>query len=169
MKRGAGAAGDCLRDTARVPERELAPEAPDLAAEDADMPSADVDCKLSSPVRATFLLGGFIVRSELPEPLSLSLLLREVGLHAASGLLQTPVARRDAADEGRRETRLQTESFQLLKILLGGENVARKSPLPQRYTATSDNAKARELPIDPVRLSGCEGRPQDARKDPPFF
>jgi hypothetical protein len=110
-ERGAGAAGDCLRDTARVPERELAPVAPDLAAEDADMPSADVDCKLSSPVRATFLLGGFIVRSELPEPLSLSLLLREVGLHAASGLLQTPVDRRDAADEGRRETRLQTESF----------------------------------------------------------
>lgn len=138
MKRGAGAAGDCLRDTARVPERELAPEAPDLAAEDADMPSADVDCKLSSPVRATFLLGGFIVRSELPEPLSLSLLLREVGLHAASGLLQTPVARRDAADEGRRETRLQTESFQLLKILWAArmlhERVRSLNDIQQRRT-----------------------------------
>lgn len=57
----AAAVCGCLRDTARVPERALAPDAPDLADDDdVDWPSAEVDWT-SSHVRDTFLLGGFIV------------------------------------------------------------------------------------------------------------
>jgi hypothetical protein len=125
---GAGAAGDCSRDTARVPERALAPEAPLLAAEDADWPSADVDCTSSAPVRATFLLGGFIVRTELSKPRCRPLLLRKPELQAGSDLLQNPVARRDAEDEGRREKQTPKSSDSTLKILCSEEIVRKSAP-----------------------------------------
>ena len=78
----------------------------------------------------------------------------------------SPAEMRQMNVEGKQDFKLRAQT---LKDPRGGENVVRKSPLPPRYTATSDNARARELPIDPVRLSGCERRPQEARKVPPPF